>query len=897
MQDPSPFRFLPLDSVSADHRHAPLWRDVALLGELLLEAIEAHEGAGSAAATEEAIRLADLARNGDPEALTTLQQRIQAMDEDARAVLARGLAQFLALANIAEQHHRIRRRRAHAKAHDMGPQPGSIAETIARLTTQGVDPAELHRQALALRIELVLTAHPTQVNRRTFLRKLNRVEWQLERRDCLGCRDWEGQEIHDGLRREISSMWLSDEVHRERVTPMQEARAGLLVFEQSLWKALPRFTRELDSQLEDATGRGLPLGAAPFTFGSWMGGDRDGNPNVTAVTTRRVLAMGRSLAARLYMRELDRLWDELSAMEATPELQALADGSTEPYRVVIADVHARMTRTLDATTLAAETGETPDGDIYTRADQVRQPLLAIWRSLHTIGAGIQAKGRLLDTLRRLDAFGLGLVRLDLRQHSGRHEAALDEATRALGLGGYADWTEPDRQAFLLREMGSSRPLLPRGDWASPDTTELLETMAAVAGAEPEALGAYVISMARTPSDVLAVELLQREAGVDRPLPAVPLFETLADLESAGGVVGTLLDLPAYRALVADRGDELQVMLGYSDSAKDAGLMAAHWALYRAQEDLAQACRVRGVRLVLFHGRGGSIGRGGAPAHAAIRALPPASFQGAMRVTEQGEVIQYKLGIQGVAVRNLELYASAALEATLRPPPEPEPAWRAMAEGLAAQSRDAFRQAVRDPDFVPYFRTATPAPELGRLKIGSRPARRQAEGGLESLRAIPWVFAWTQARVMLPAWLGVGEALGSALAGPERETVLRMAADWPWFAGLLSMVEMVLAKVDLRIHGLYAQRLAPPALGARAIELEHRHDRAVTAVVDALGQDELLENYPVLRRALQVRSPFVDPLNVLQVELLASLRTAPGPHTEELLAITVNGISAGMKNTG
>ncbi len=897
MQEHSPFRLLSQENLTADPRHAPLWRDVALLGELLLEAVEAHEGAGSSAATEDAIRLAAAAREGAPDALATLQERIQAMNEDERAVLARSLAHFLSLANVAEQHHRIRRRRAHAKRDSEGHQPGSVADALGRLVADGVEPSAIQGQVRSLRIELVLTAHPTQVNRRTLLRKLERVEWQLDRRDCLGCRDWEEQEILDGLRREISSMWLSDEVHRERITPLQEARAGLLVFEQSLWKAVPSFLRELDGQLLATTGQGLPLGVTPFRFGSWMGGDRDGNPNVTAETTRRVLALGRSLAAQLYIRELDRLWDELSAVDATPELRALAGDDPEPYRAVIASVHARMRRTLEATTLAVETGVNPGGDVYSRADQVREPLLAIHRSLHAIGAGIQAEGRLQDILRRLDAFGLGLVRLDLRQHAERHQAALDEITQALGLGSYRAWTEGERQAFLARELSGRRPLLPRGGWASAETTELLETMRVVADVEREALGSYVISMAQAPSDVLAVELLQREAGVPDPIPAVPLFETLADLEAAGEVVGALLDLPAYRAILAERGDELQIMLGYSDSAKDAGLVAAHWALYRAQEELARACAERGVRLVMFHGRGGSVGRGGAPTHAAVLALPPGSFGGAMRVTEQGEVIQYKFGIQGVALRNLELYASAALEATLRPPPEPEPAWRAIAEELAARSRDAFRDAVRDPDFVPYFRAATPEPELGRLKIGSRPSRRVSGSGLESLRAIPWVFAWTQARVLLPAWLGVGEALGEALAGPNRDTTRAMAVHWPWFAGLLSMVEMVLAKVDLSIHELYAQRLAPPALAARSAELHTRRAQAVAAVVEALGQRELLEGDPVLARALRVRSPFVDPLNVLQVELLASLRAEPSPRTEELLAITVNGISAGMKNTG
>ena len=897
MQPHSPFSLLPLTGAEQDHNHTPLWRDVSTLGELLLEAVESHEGHGSVSDTEEAIRLAARAREGDPDALDELRARVQAMGDDARSVLARSLAHFLALANIAEQHHRIRRRRAHLLDPGMGPQPGSLAETLRRLLAQGVSADEIHQHALALRIELVLTAHPTQVNRRTMLRKLNRVEWLLDRRDCQGCRTWEVDELIDGLRQEISSMWLSDEVNRERITPLQEARSGLLVFEQALWKAVPRFARELDEQLLAATGQGLPLGVAPFTFGSWMGGDRDGNPNVTAATTRRALALGLSLAAALYMRELDRLWDELSPVQASNELRVVVGSVREPYRALIQDVHARMKRTLEAATLATETGAPLEGDIYLRADQLRSPLLVIWRSLHEIGAATLARGRLLDIILRLDAFGLCLVRLDLRQHSERHTAALDEITRALHLGSYAAWTEAERQDFLIRELGNPRPLLPRKPFATPETAEVLDTMTAVADAEPEALGAYVISMARQPSDVLAVELLQRELGVPTPLPAVPLFETLADLDAAGDVVGALLDLPTYRQIVAQRGDELQVMLGYSDSSKDAGLMAASWALYRAQEELSRACRERGVNLVLFHGRGGSVGRGGAPAHAAILALPPGSFQGAMRVTEQGEVIQAKLGIRDIATRNLELYASAALEATLRPPVEPEPAWRAMAEQLAARSRDSFRATLAQPDFVPYFRAATPEPELGVLNIGSRPSRRQSGGGLDSLRAIPWVFAWTQARLMLPAWLGVGEALSSALSGSERAEVLEMAQRWPWFAGLLSMIEMVLAKVDLRIHALYAQRLVAAELLPMTAQLEATHAQAAAAVIQAMGHQALLESDPVLERALRVRSPFVDPLNVLQIEVLASLRQAPSSRASELLAITINGISAGMKNPG
>jgi phosphoenolpyruvate carboxylase len=402
-------------------------------------------------------------------------------------------------------------------------------------------------------------------------------------------------------------------------------------------------------------------------------------------------------------------------------------------------------------------------------------------------------------------------------------------------------------------------------------------------------------MAANPSDVLAVELLQKEAASATPLRVVPLFETLDDLRAAGGVVRRLLALPWYRRRLGGR---MEVMIGYSDSAKDAGRLAAAWMLYQAQEEVVAACADQAVELTLFHGRGGTVGRGGGPTHAAIRSQPPGSVAGRLRVTEQGEVIQAKFGLPGIALRTLELYVSAVLEATVSPPPPPEPAWREVMARLAETSLRTYRGVVLDADrFVPYFRAVTPETHLGAMNIGSRPARRRTADGIASLRAIPWVFAWTQTRLNLPAWLGIGEALREELDGPHRGTLLTMVAQWPFLRATLDQIEMVLAKTEPDIAAHYDALLAPAPLASLGESLRQRCRSTLTAVLEVLGHRHLLEEDPVLRRSIAVRNPYVDPLNVLQAELLRRLRTKDDERLVDALRVTINGIAAGMRNTG
>jgi phosphoenolpyruvate carboxylase len=871
--------------------HAPLRDDVRLLGELLGRAIARQEGPELLDLVEEIRGLAKSARSGDEASFSLLSKRLRGLGAPEIRIVARAFAHFLSLANIAEQHHRVRRREERIRTGGR-PQRGSLPDGIERLGEAGLDTQAILERILDTQIELVLTAHPTEINRRTLIQKHNAIAALLADHDrARGIPRDEG-EIEAQLGREISSIWLTDEILRTRPTPVEEANGGLLVFEATLWDAVPRRLRTLSKLLAGAGG--LPLTAAPVVFGSWMGGDRDGNPNVTPEVTERVAALHRWMAADLYWRDLDRLRAGLAAEPCSDELRARVGPGREPYRILLKEVRDRMARTRDWAQARVHGRETRVQDPYLDPQDVREPLELLARSLAEVGAEDLAQGALSDTLRRLAVFGLTLARIDLRQESTRHTQALSAITEHLNLGTYGEWDEDTRLAFLRAELSSQRPLLPRGFSPDEDTADVLDTLAVAAKQGPGSLGAYVISMAEHASDVLAVELLQQEMGVSPPLRVVPLFETRDDLVHAPVAIATLLDDPEYRAR---NGDELEVMIGYSDSAKDAGLFTASWSLYLAQEAMARAAADRGVRLTLFHGRGGSVGRGGGPSHQAILAQPPGTVQGRLRVTEQGEVIQAKFGLPGLAERNLDLALTAVLEATEEAGISPKESWVALMDLMSEAACAKFRGLVRgEEDFVPYFRSATPEPELGSLNIGSRPARRRSGGGVESLRAIPWIFAWTQTRLLLPSWLGVGAALEVGLASGHRETLAEMVDEWPYFQTLLSLVEMVMAKAEPEIHAHYEACLVAPELHSLGAELRDSLCHTSDLLIEALGQEGLLEDQPVLRRSIDVRNPYVDPLNLLQAELLR--RTREGDESlGDALVITINGIAAGMRNTG
>lgn len=931
---------------ASSDRDAPLRQDIRVMGSLLGQVIQQHSskpsnifemvetmrsfakqwreaGAGREMATRE-------------QAQTLLNQlthfaKTQLTDQDLFLV-SRAFTHFLALANVAESHHRARLvERSDRDSHTSGAlhnKPDSCGGLISQLLQQGHAADEIWQALANQTTELVLTAHPTEVNRRTILDKKRRIQDILTQADW--CRDvgstaFAVQQLDDALSREIGSIWLSDEVSRLKPTPQTEAQKGTLVVETVLWETVPQFLRKLDATLKEFLGpnKGLPLEAAPIRFASWMGGDRDGNPNVQPNTTREVCWSNRSKAATLLAQDLRQLERELSITTCSNELRkALPDtqaSEREPYRAFLRPCLEKMERTrewAESHVQQLQAGGSsvgsfrpePASAVYTTRQELWDDLMLVYRSLCETQNELTAQGRLTDILRNVSAFGLTLVPLDVRQESDRHEEAMDSVTRFLGLGSYSQWDEQTRLNWLSAQISSKRPLLRAGIWHqhpdsfSPTTVDTLETFRMIAEQPLDSLGAYVISQATTASDVLTVLLLQLDAGVQKPLRVVPLFETLDDLHGAPHTMKTLFQLPAYMGVIQGR---QEVMIGYSDSAKDAGRLAASWAQYETQEKLAALARQHSVDLTFFHGKGGTVGRGGNPqTFLAITSHPPRTINGKFRVTEQGEMITQNFGYPDRAERTLDIYTAAVLAEQLRDRPSPRPEWRAMMGKLSESSCAAYRRVVRhDPRFVPYFRSATPELELAGLNIGSRPAKRKAGGGVESLRAIPWNFAWTQTRCNLPTWLGIGESFGEVLRDSDQAPLLReMYREFDSFRTMVDLVEMVLSKSEPAIAEHYESMLVsePDAkeLGHEVRDLLRGTEQAI---LELTGHSRLGEHNAILVRALAVRNPYVDCLNVLQAETLQRLRQCEegteSRHLKDALMTTITGIANGMGNTG
>jgi len=865
---------------------ARLREDVRLLGGLLGETLISQEGRELYELVERIRAVTKTARADGGQAADTLSGLLSELPAQTMFSLARAFSHFLGLANIAEQHHQNRRIRATRER--------EISGVIERLLGGGVDRVAVRDLVEHMDIGLVLTAHPTEIRRRTLTQKYHRIAHLLSQRDNPEAGERDRRRLAQALRREVVAIWESDEIRRERPTPLDEARSGLVVLEQSVWAVVPRVLRDLDETLADHCGRGLSLDAAPIRFGSWIGGDRDGNPNVTPEITRRACLMARLMAAELYWREIDELRRELSMVRANDTVNQLAGNAYEPYRILLRQLQDRLAATRRWLEAALNNRHSDEPEIIDSVAQIEDTLRTCYQSLHECGAGVVADGRLLDAIRRCRCFGLSLVRLDIRQEASRHTQVLDEITRYLGLGSYESWDETRRLDFLIRELGGRRPLIP-DDLAGPEpAAEVLATFRTLAAIPRECLGAYVISMASRASDVLAVELLQRECGVHEPLPVVPLFERVEHLANARAILERLFAIDWYRD---HSGMYQEVMIGYSDSAKDAGQLSAAWGLYQAQEALTDFARESGISLKLFHGRGGTVARGGIPARDAIRSLPPGSVEGRLRVTEQGEVVQAKYGLPDTAEETLTTYLTSVMEATLAPPPRPKPEWRRAMDAMNQVAMGSYRELVQGNNrFLDYFQAATPEAELAKLNIGSRPARRKPGRDIAHLRAIPWIFAWTQTRLMLPAWLGVGYGL-KTVAREDMGRLREMEAQWPFFAATLDAIEMVLAKTDPDVARQYDQRLVPGDLRHFGEDLRDRFARVYEAVLDVTQHRAPLEHEPVTQRSINLRNPYTDPLNLLQVELLARIRRGDDGQVQDALLITVNGIAAGMRNTG
>jgi phosphoenolpyruvate carboxylase len=904
-------------SVSSSESHAPLRNDIRTLGNLLGETIRQQNGETIFALIEEIRKFSKAASAGDARAHQQLESVMAGLDDAALIPVVRSFGLMLNLMNIAEEYHRVRR--LSGASHRQASHRKSLPQLLVHLGEQGISKSRIAQTIENLTIELVLTAHPTEVSRRTVSQKYDRIADHLETLDRVNLSDYQGNVIKQALRCEIASLWATDEIRHTKPTPVDEAKWGITTIEQTLWSTVPALLRELDFSLREQLGEGLSLNAVPIRFASWMGGDRDGNPNVTAQTTDEVCWLSRWQAAELLQKDIEHLRSELSMSSCSNALRAAVGEHPEPYRQLLREVRDRLVLTRDSLKARLDGEPTVDDSaIYVDVEDLKQPLMLCYDSLLDQGMATIADGRLTDIIRCVNCFGLNLTPLDIRQESSRHAEVLDAVTRYIGVGHYAQWSEAEKLAFLSAELKQQRPLIPTAflnqtidaawiealhqevDYSIDNVYEVLQTCQTLCKHPRSSFANYIISMAHSGSDVLAVMLLQREAGMTEPLPVMPLFETLSDLENAPGVIENLFQIEGY-------GDSInhcqQIMVGYSDSAKDAGFLAASWAQYQAQEKLVEICAKHNIQLRLFHGRGGSMSRGGGSAHDALLSQPPGAVEGYVRITEQGEMIRFKFGLPGIAFRTLELYTCATLEATLLPPPKPALQWRELMDKLTRCSLKSYRNEIHNADFLDYFHKATPEQELQRLLLGSRPAKRKASGGIESLRAIPWVFAWTQTRLLIPAWLGSDSALQMAIDEGDLALVQLMSAQWPYFASIIDMLEMVLAKAEPQVSEYYEQRLAGEAMQAVGAQLRTRLATVITAVNTVRGAEKLLQGSPVIQHSINVRNPYVMPLHFLQAEIMRRLR-AEGESSsavkeiyEQVLKISITSIAAGMRNTG
>jgi len=856
--------------------------------------------------------------------------------------VARIFTHSLNLVNVAENHHRFRLLKAETKTN--GPQREDCLEgTLKMLSSEDKD--ALFDQLCKQQIEIVFTAHPTEVNRRTILRKFRKLSEALNNLDDSSIGDFDRSENDAVLRRTVASIWGSDEIRRKKPTPQDEAKGGIAIIESVLWDAFPAYCRQLDSVVQAKLGKPLPPTVVPVKFGSWIGGDRDGNPNVSPAVTKEVVMTLRLRAAKLIGDDLQALYEDLAISKRySKEMNDLADrvmGSNdvmEKYRRVLGHFKKRMDATRkfceDALALLKEgkgydhgqvTGRGADSEVWDDvnpkplfdAEELANALDVMYASLQATGFSEVADGALKDLMRKFKAFGLTLTPLDIREESDKHTAALDAVTKSLGIGSYLDWDEKTRLNWLTAELSSKRPLFKIRD--VPDlgypeaVVKTLNTFEMASTLGSGSTGAYVISQARTASDVLAVMLLQKQFGMTnnngRAMRVVPLFETLTDLENAPEVVDTLFSSDGYLGRVKGK---QEIMVGYSDSAKDAGRLAACWAQYTAQEKITAVASKHGVELTFFHGKGGTVGRGGNPSvYRAVLAHPPKTINGRFRVTEQGEMITQNFGDVAQAKRTLDIYTSAVLREAFAKHVEPSNEWRKEMEDLSEVSCAAYRQLVRkEPRFVPYFRQATPELELGVLNIGSRPAKRNPKGGIESLRAIPWTFAWTQTRVHLSAWLGCGEALNTP--EPEKQKRLRdMYDNWPWFRETIDLISMVLSKSDMSINANYDEQLVDktPELMGLGEEIRKRLQDTRSGVLKVTGCEDVTAGFSLLTSSMKTRASFVDPINCIQAEVMKRYRKLSkkeklsDKEKEQLevltdsLRVCISGIAQGMRNSG
>ncbi len=905
-----------MEPIASDHEDAfaQLRADVGFLGSALGSVLRELEGERLFDLVEAVRADTKRRRSGDEEAADDLRERIAGLDLPTAERLLRAFTVYFQLINLAEEIHRVRvNRLREARATPESPRPESVAAAVASLKQQGWTRAQVRAFMEGLDVRLTLTAHPTEVKRYTVRLKLERIANALRQLGERALSPQQEERLRRELFAEIETLWQTRELFAVKPSVLDEVKSALYYFRRSLLDAIPRLMQDMEDALDAAFGPvpGPPLPTV-IGFRSWIGGDRDGNPFVTPEVMREATTLQAEVALDAYLADVDGLVQRLSLWERRVTLTqkfredlaelARTEGAPsrftgEPYRQKLAHVHRFLER--ERAALRNPSAEGYPGGARRLLDDLRLVESTLER-----GQGHRAaRAFVRPVLYRAAAFRFDLAPLDLREHSGVHERALGQLLRYAGVvDDYAALDEEARVALLARELASPRPLAPPavalGDEADRALAFLAEVRRTQRHFGEEAFGSYVVSMTEGVSDVLEVLVLAKQAGV-RAIDATPLFETEADLRAAPEVMARLFELPEYRRHVERRGIQ-EVMIGYSDSNKDAGFLAANWALYRAQAGVARVCREAGVPLRIFHGRGTSIGRGGGPTGQAILAQPPGSLGGRMRITEQGEALADRYADPDLAHRHLEQVAHAFIESSARdagPLPELPQRYQDAMETASAAARRRYRGLLESEGFLDFFHTVTPIEEISRLDIGSRPARRRGEKSLRNLRAIPWVFSWTQCRANLPGWFG----LGSGLAALDGELTAEMVREWPFFRTLIDFAQMSLAKADLDIFEHYLE-LVPRELRERFRPVIHDEYRLSVEQVERATGHALLEHDPTLARSIELRNPYVDPISYLQVELLRRLRALPpeSPEREELeyaVLVSLLGVAAGMRNTG
>ena len=816
--------------------------------------------------------------------------------------VTRSFSHILNLMNLAESLDASRKLNEYENPYFKNKNQNIFIEDIIKnlFKDRNISNKKIYEQATKLDIGIVLTAHPTEVKRRTLIQKYANLIELMEQRHLYKKYPSKILEIDRKIYTEITVIWKTDELKRSKPSPLDEAKWGLAVIEDSLWDTIPKVYKRLNDIFRKNLGKDLPRGYSPIQFGSWMGGDRDGNPNVTADITKKVILFSRWQAAKLYEKELTKLIQDLSMKECSPKIKKITGNSFEPYRVYLRPIRDKIRLTYQLIEKHLNNNESlNEKKLLQDKNEILKPLREVRESLNLNRGQHIANADLLDLIRRVRCFGINLARLDIRQESTRHQKLIADVLDKKYKINFSSLSESKKINLLNLLIKQKKYFINNLKIKHKDNKEVWNTFKQISKEPEQCMGAYVISMTSKASDILSVYFLQKQAETKNLLRVVPLFETLDDLKNAKSVMENIFKLSWYRKLINHK---QEVMIGYSDSSKDAGKLSASWHQYKLQEELRNLAKKYKIDLVFFHGRGGSAGRGGGPIQATLKSQPANTVNGKIRITDQGEVIQQKYGYKPLAEYNLCSYIGAVMDASLNPPPKSKKNWRELIEKMSEIATSSYRKNLnQSEDFIRYFKTVTPHKSLGKLAIGSRPTKRKNVDNIQSLRAIPWVFAWTQIRLMLPAWLGTTEALRYGSIKKFSKTLTDMEKNWPYFVSTMDILDMVITKVDPEISIIYENNLADSALKRIGKKLRFQFD-ALVKLHNKITPKEVFKERKEFRKALFIRNNYTETLNILQANIMNKInnnkyKKLDKKFLDDALMTSIAGISAAMKNTG